>query len=299
VRKQALSRIVALIAVCSIPLTWPALAQTKTVDAGLAKELIDLAVGGVINDGDPEWPKRIGSILDEHGVPTVSQVGDQASYAFVAATIYPDETGYEHKVWDLLLRHQAEYPQDAIEFYRARMKILTAAERVKRDGLKEPELQETIEKIIPEDQSVRKSMASILADGGNAMRAMDERHAAAVEQILKTHGVPTFTMVGPAAASDFVVLIQHQTARLRDMALPQLRANVEKGEGDGHYLALLVDRSLNDHGKPQYYGTQMDCVEGKAILKPIEPLAGVDERRAHLGVIRMSLYEQIGNKLCQ
>ena len=58
-------------------------------------------------------------------------------------------------------------------------------------------------------------------------------------------------------------------------------------------------RSLNDHGKPQYYGTQMDCVEGKAILKPIEPLAGVDERRAHLGVIRMSLYEQIGNKLCQ
>jgi len=153
--------------------------------------------------------------------------------------------------------------------------------------------------MIAEDQAVRISVTAIMKDGGNAMHEVDEGHAAALQQILKTYGVPTFTMVGTSAASDFTIMIQHQPAAMRDEALPLVKANLEKGEADGHDLALMIDRSLNDHGKPQYYGTQVDCIDGKAVLKPVEPTVGLDLRRADLGVIRTALYLQIANQFCQ
>jgi hypothetical protein len=300
VQETIRTRIAGIIALVSVFVMMPAAAVAKKGnDVGLSKELIALAVSRVTSDDDSAQISEIASILRKRGVPRVSQVGDQASYAFIVATIYPSESGYEHQVWKQILKHQDKYPEDAIRFYRVRMKVLAASERAKRDGITNPELERTIEKMIAEDQAVRTSVTAITKDAGNAMHAVDEGHAAALEQILKTYGVPTFAMVGTSAASDFVVMIQHQPAAMRDEALPLLKANLEKGEADGHDFALMMDRSLNDRGKQQYYGTQVDCIEGKGVLKPVEPIVDLDRRRADVGIIRTTLYLQIANHFCQ
>jgi hypothetical protein len=47
-------------------------------------------------------------------------------------------------------------------------------------------------------------------------------------------------MVGPQAAGDFVAMIQHQPAAFRQEALPQLKANVAKGEADPESYAIVT-----------------------------------------------------------
>jgi hypothetical protein len=72
-------------------------------------------------------------------------------------------------------------------------------------------------------------------------------------------GVPTYRMVGPEAASEFVTMIQHQSPDFRMKVLPKLKTNVEAGQADPGSYATVFDRSQTDAGKKQMYGENLTC----------------------------------------
>ena len=67
-----------------------------------------------------------------------------------------------------------------------------------------------------------------------------------------------------------------------DMA--RMMEKAPKGEVDVKDLAYLTDRVLANEGKKQRYGTQAVFRDGKAVAKPIEDEAKVDERRKGVGL---------------
>jgi hypothetical protein len=130
------------------------------------------------------------------------------------------------------------------------------------------------------------------------MNATDHQHSKALIAILDRYGVPTYSMVGPEAAGEFVIMIQHQSAAFRQRVLPKLKVDVKNGEVDPESYAMVYDRSHRDLGRNQLYGEQLECNAGQQMHEaPIEDEAHVDERRAELGLIRVELYAQIVKEL--
>lgn len=60
--------------------------------------------------------------------------------------------------------------------------------------------------------------------------------------------MPTYALVGPEAASNFAVMIQHQPADFRRNVLPKLKANVDARQGDAEVYAMMYDRAATDVG---------------------------------------------------
>jgi hypothetical protein len=75
--------------------------------------------------------------------------------------------------------------------------------------------------------------------------------------------------------------------------LPVLVAAYRRGEADGQDVALLTDRLAGARGEPQVYGTQMDLRDGRIVMKPIRDSAGVDARRAAMGLPPMREYLRV------
>lgn len=140
------------------------------------------------------------------------------------------------------------------------------------------------------DQAVRQQNGFDLAK----MEAVDRNHTASLQDILDEYGLPTYSMVGPSAAGEFVTMIQHQAPRFREEVLPKLKAEVDASEADPGSYALVHDRSQRDLGKKQLYGEQLECDRtGKMHEAPIDDESHVNQRRAELGLVRMELYSEI------
>ena len=94
------------------------------------------------------------------------------------------------------------------------------------------------------------------------------------------------TTVGEDGADAAFVLVQHADADTAFQArvLPLLARAYHAREATGQQLALLTDRVATARAQPQVYGTQVMLVAGRAVLMPIGDSAGVDARRAAVGL---------------
>ena len=117
--------------------------------------------------------------------------------------------------------------------------------------------------------------------------------------MFESHGVPTYDMVGPEAASMFVVLVQHQSPELRRRVLPRLKANVDAGQADAADYAMVYDRAAREEGRKQEYGQNLECDAQDARLHETssEDEAQVDIRRARIGLLRLALYVRMVREL--
>jgi len=99
-------------------------------------------------------------------------------------------------------------------------------------------------------------------------------------------------MVGPDGADAAFVLVQHADAdtTLQARVLLLLARAYIEGEATGQQQALLTDRVATARGAPQVYGTQVDLVAGRAVLKPILDSSSVDARRAAVGLSPLREY---------
>ena len=140
------------------------------------------------------------------------------------------------------------------------------------------------------DQRVR---AELIADGTlfggyNArMEAVHREHAARLREIIAAHGWPGRTLVGDEAAGAAFMVVQHSIGEPDFMrsALGLMRAAAARGDLDPVPVAMLEDRIRDYEGRGQRYGTQFDWdVEGRMSPKPIDDEAGVDRRRAEVGL---------------
>jgi len=183
-----------------------------------------------------------------------------------------------------------DLPPDAGVFYESRLRTAKIKQAARTRAPENPGLVDQIERMSRVDQQVRQQKNVDAAE----MAEADARHALALQEILNRYGVPTYAMVGPQAADDFIIMIQHQPPRFRQQVLPKLKSLVDAGQADPGSYALVYDLSQRDMGMKQLYGERLECQAGETMHEaPIEDEAHVNQRRAELGLMRIELYARL------
>lgn len=118
------------------------------------------------------------------------------------------------------------------------------------------------------------------------MRAVHERNADRLAEIVAARGWPGAGVVGNEAAGAAWLIAQHAISRpgfMREV-LEILRGEPDSGV-TASQLAMMDDRIRVFEGRAQRYGTQFDWDASGAISPlPIEDAGRVDERRALVGL---------------
>jgi hypothetical protein len=119
------------------------------------------------------------------------------------------------------------------------------------------------------------------------MKAVHDRNAKRLDEIIQQHGWPGKSMVGEDGAHAAWLIIQHAIAhpQLQRRCFPLLIEQVEAGEITAVEMAMFEDRIRCFEGRPQRFGTQFDWDE-QLLMSPLtmdDPKL-VDERRKQIGL---------------
>lgn len=223
-----------------------------------------------------------------YGLPRIAEVGEPESYEFVALlSSQPMELLAEVAPKIKEAAAQKDLPEDAAIYFAANFRLQRAKADAKTRPPANPDLASEIERLVQTDQAVRQRRGFDL----QKMMETDTRLAGPMRSIFERYGVPTFEMVGPKAASDFIVMVQHQSAEFRARVLPRLKEAVDAGQSDPALYAMVYDRAQRDLGKDQLYGETLECRTGESLHEaPILDEAHVNQRRAELSLVRLELY---------
>ena len=286
------SRLIAFASLLFIPSLQPVCAAGQQAGAPTLGAKIRLLLHEALRaDDDTKEVAEAERIYKQQGLPTIREVGDEPAYDFVVLLSSMKVPSELRSQIELKLKEAAarsEIPSDAVIFYTARLRVDEAKQRAETHSPSNPALRDVIDRMFKRDQAVRQQKGFDLAK----MEAMDRQHAASLQGILDKYGVPTYSMVGPQAAGEFVTMIEHQPPKFREEVLPKLKTEVDIGEADPQSYALVYDRSQRDLGKNQLYGEDLECRNGEMHEAPIEDEFNVDQRRAKLGLFRIDLYSQ-------
>ncbi|MFN7129761.1 MAG: DUF6624 domain-containing protein [Brevundimonas sp.] len=88
------------------------------------------------------------------------------------------------------------------------------------------------------------------------------------------------SVYGEQAAGAAFLIIQHSDLENWRRFVPVLEPLVAQGEVDGQSYGLMYDRLAINEGRPQRYGTQMTCKDGRWVVDKLEDPERVDERRS-------------------
>ncbi|MDG4758448.1 DUF6624 domain-containing protein [Micromonospora sp. WMMD710] len=128
---------------------------------------------------------------------------------------------------------------------------------------------------------------------GTPQTESDQDRTARLKDILRTHGWPTFALVGADGGNAAWAIAQHSDLdpAFQQEALGLLRAAVAARQASPGNLAYLEDRVAAGRGEPQVYGTQIRCgPDGPVPATPIRDEAGVERRRADAGLPTLASY---------
>lgn len=93
------------------------------------------------------------------------------------------------------------------------------------------------------------------------------------------------SVYGHDAAIAAFLIVQHSDETLWRRFLPAIEQMVKTGEADGQSFALMYDRLALSEGRPQRYGSQMSCKDGRyQVSEPVEDWSAIDELRASVGL---------------
>lgn len=160
-------------------------------------------------------------------------------------------------------------------------------------GLRDPVLRAELLRRAAADSAVREVLTAAYRagagpDSGVAARvvAVDTANTAWLAGVVVRRGWPGRGLAGEDGANAAFLLVQHadRDTAFQARALPMLGRAYRAGEASGQQFALLTDRVAANRGEPQVYGTQADVSDGRVVVKPIADSAGVDGRRAAVGL---------------
>ena len=151
---------------------------------------------------------------------------------------------------------------------------------------------ERLERLGRIDQAGRMQLSKINTRGlspdqiKNAMVAMGRRmdevdHAVHTEllTLIPTEGWFSISAYGEEAAEAAFHIVNHGDVATMKRFLPAIEAMAAKGEADGVSVMKMSDRIAMNEGRPQRYGTQITCINGRYESWPLEDPARVDEWR--------------------
>lgn len=162
----------------------------------------------------------------------------------------------------------------------------------------DPAALDTLLRIGREDQAGREQLARAAATQDTAvifatLRA-DSVRTRWVRGAVAARGWPARSRVGAEAQGAAWYVVQHSPdSAWRAAMVPTLERLAEAGELPRGDVAALADRVAVHRGQPQRYGTQFDVVEGRLVVAPVADLAGLDARRAAVGLMPMAEYVRL------
>jgi hypothetical protein len=140
------------------------------------------------------------------------------------------------------------------------------------------------------DERTRARLAEtgeLLAGYAPAMEELHSRNADALMQIVAEHGWPGTRLVGEEGCEAAWLVAQHAISRPAHQRsfLVALEDAVRRGDAPPRQRACLEDRIRFNERRPQRYGTVLDWgSDGELTVGPVEDPAGLDARRAALGL---------------
>lgn len=152
------------------------------------------------------------------------------------------------------------------------------------------------------DQEVRDRVSSAMRDGStpdiaviHEMQEVDSANTAWLREVVARHGWPGIDAIGEDGARAAFLLVQHadQDTAFQAAMLPHLVAAYRRGQAKGQSVALLTDRLAVARGELQVYGSQVNFADGRPIVAPIRDSAGVDARRAEMGLPPLREYLRV------
>jgi hypothetical protein len=126
-----------------------------------------------------------------------------------------------------------------------------------------------------------------------AMKAEDDKNRVEVLRIFDKYGWVTNSLAGKDAAHNYWLLVQHQTPEIQRRLLPELEKAAKAKDASMSDYAYLYDRVQVGLGKPQHWGSQVSCKDGKPVLDPVDDPKGLDARRKELFMPSISEYLKV------
>ena len=261
---------------------------TPVTDPMLASRIHHL-IDAAFSENAKSDAAEIRKIFTVRGLPTIAMVGPEGAEEFIVLSAHEQALEFTKQVLAAVERAPGAVPPHVLPFLRARVKQKEIEDRV-LEPYPNRALTARLGALYSADQAVRTGEHFDAAK----MSDTDARTGQEVRAIFKEAGVPTRSSVGPAAARQFVVMVQHQSPDLRRQVLPGLRENVDRGEADPADYAMMFDRAQVDDGERQRYGANFSCQsDGTLAPSPIEDLEHLEARRAEIGLLPMRLYERL------
>lgn len=127
----------------------------------------------------------------------------------------------------------------------------------------------------------------------NEIEAVDRANQTALLELVPPEGWFHRSRYGDEASEAAFLIVQHGNPELWQRFLPALEPLVATGEVDGAQYALMYDRLARWEGRPQRYGSQMTCIEGRYVAGHIEDPDRVDVRRASMGMGPLAEYQAL------
>ena len=119
------------------------------------------------------------------------------------------------------------------------------------------------------------------------MARVHQSNAQRLRRIIEAIGWPGSDLVGSDGAEAAWLILQHAISEpdLLRRALPLLTTAAREGKADPAHAAMLEDRIRFFEGRPQRYGTQLDCdAAGNLSPAEVEDPQLLAERRAAVGL---------------
>jgi hypothetical protein len=86
------------------------------------------------------------------------------------------------------------------------------------------------------------------------------------------------------------LFVQRHSLEMQQRFLPTLEKAARSDDASMADYTMLYDRVQMNLGKPQCFGSQVKCENGKAVLYSVEDPAGLDARRKELSLPPISEY---------
>ena len=115
--------------------------------------------------------------------------------------------------------------------------------------------------------------------------AMDKQLTAKLLKMVPPKGWFLQSVYGRQGAGAAFLIIQHSELEHWRRFVPILEPLVATGEVEGQSYGLMYDRLAINEGRPQRYGTQMTCVDGRWVIdrENLEDPENAEARRRAMG----------------
>jgi hypothetical protein len=165
------------------------------------------------------------------------------------------------------------------------------AELVRR-GVADQAIRDTVVQLM---QARKPADAALIA----RMNMVDSTNLEWLKATVAEFGWPGHSMVGREASHYTFLIAQHavQDTAFQATVLGLMEHGIGKNEVDGQDLALLADRVAIQRGELQRFGTQARMENRRTMFLPILDSAGVNDRRASIGLPTLEVYARFLDSL--